>query len=439
MKMRCQNGGTHVGLAILAFAVFASALAGCAGPGPAPGVVAAKVASADATQPNEPGLAPSLTGEGQIAELVEGNTKFAFNLYHALFSNEANLFYSPYSLATALAMAYAGARGETEQQMAQALYFTLPQAQLHPACNALDQALTSTRTGGGEEAFRLHMANSLWGQQGYSFQDSFLDALAENYGTGLQTVDFGRPEEARQLINQWTSEQTEDRIRDFLPPGSLSAESALVLANTIYFDAAWMHPFVGAMTHDGAFTRRDGEQVTVPMMDQTADLGYAEGMDVQAIELPYAGGELAMVILLPELRAFDEFAQGLDPAELDSILGDIEPAVMRLTMPKFNVDASLEMKDALMELGMVDAFGDADFSGMDGTHELFINEVYHGARISVDEAGTEATGSTAVVMQRKGEPMAEREITINRPFLLLIRDLDTGAILFLGHVVNPTA
>jgi serpin B len=176
----------------------------------------------------------------------------------------------------------------------------LSQTQLHPAFKALDQAQVS-EAGGGEGASQLHMGNSLWGQQGSSFQDSFLDALAENYGAGLQTLDLERQEEARRLINRWARGQTEDRVRNLLPPGSVDAETALVLANAVYFSAAGHQPFAEGRTHDGAFTLPDSSQVTVPMMEKTAELGYAEGSGVQAIELPYAGGELVMVILLPEL------------------------------------------------------------------------------------------------------------------------------------------
>jgi serpin B len=336
-------------------------------------------------------------------------------------------------------MTYAGARGETDQQMAQALHFTLPQTQLHPAFKALDQALASGRRGGDDDGFQLHMANGLWGQQGSSFQDSFLDTLAENYGTGLRTVDFERAEEARRLINQWVGEQTEDGVRDLIPPGSVGAEAALVLANAVCFRATWMYPFFESRTHDGVFTLPDGGQVAVPMTDQTVELGYAEGAGLQAIELPYTGGEIAMVILLPELDTFTQFARSLDATGLDTILSDMQRVGMRLAVPRFRFDAALKMKDPLMELGIVEAFGTADFSGMDGTRELFIDEVYHRALISVDEAGTEAVGSTAVVMQRKGVLAVEHEVIVDRPFLFLIRDLNTGAILFLGHVVNPAA
>jgi serpin B len=378
-----------------------------------------------------------------MPELVEGNTEFALDLYHVLFSQEENIFYSPYSLSLALAMTYAGARGETEQQMAQALHYTLPQAQLHPAFNALDQVLTNRAEGEEAGTSQLHMANALWGQQGSSFLDTFLDTLAENYGSGLWATDFGQPEEARQQINRWTSEQTEHRIEDLLPPGAVGAETELVLTNAITFKAAWMHPFALDGTHAGAFTLLDGQQVTVQMMDQNAVLGYAERPGLQAIELPFAGdttpGALSMVILLPEAGTFKHAAQGLDAGELQAILSSLEPTGIRLSMPKFRFDAGVELKSALMELGMVDAFGDADFSGMDGTRELFIDEVYHKAFVSVDEAGIEAAASSAVAMLRKGESVVQQEVEIDQPFLFLVRDLESSTILFLGHVVNPTA
>ena len=391
---------------------------------------------AEVVQSDRPRLPAPSAEEAGVAELVAGDSAFALDLYRVLFAREENLFYSPHSLSVALAMTYAGARAETERQMAAALHYTLPQDQLHPAFNALDQALSSR--GEGEEAFRLYMANAIWGQQGYSFLKAFLDTLAENYGAGLRTVDFARSEEARRLINQWVGDQTERRIPDLLPPNSVDGETTLVLTNAVYFKAAWTHPFAEGRTQDGAFTLLDGGEVMVPMMEQAAELGYAERPGVQAVELPYAGGELSMVILLPEAGSFEAFARGLDAVELEAILGEMEPLGVRLGMPKFRFDTEVQLRDALMELGMVDAFGEADFSGMDGTKELFIDEVYHDAFVAVDEAGTEAAAATAVVVARKGLAV-EQEVRVDRPFLFLIRDLETGAILFLGHVVNPGA
>jgi serpin B len=187
------------------------------------------------------------------------------------------------------------------------------------------------------------------------------------------------------------------------------------------------------------FTLLDGTQVAAPMMNQLASLGFAQRLGAQAVELPYAGGELSMVVLVPDAGEFEAFAKGLDAETLDAILNALEPTGVRLSLPKFRFDAESKLKPALVELGMVDAFGDADFSGMDGTHELFIDEVYHEAFVDVDEAGTQATAASAVVMARKGGMQMEQEVKVNRPFLFLVRDIETGAILFLGHVMNPAA
>ena len=176
----------------------------------------------------------------------------------------------------------------------------------------------------------------------------------------------------------------------------------------------------------------------MPMMERVAPLGYAERPGVRAIELPYAGGKLSMAVLLPEAGTFEAFARELDAGQLDAILGDMKPLPVRLAMPRFRIGAGFRLKDALMELGMVDAFGEADFSGMDDTRELFIREVCHEAFVAVDEAGTEAAAASAAVMERKG-PRAEQEVSVDRPFLFLIRDVETGSVLFLGHVVNPAA
>jgi serpin B len=397
------------------------------------------VASANVAQSDKPRLpAPSLQ-DAQVPELVTGNTQFALDLYGELLEaqvEEANLLYSPHSLSMVLGMTYAGAQGKTERQMAQVLHYTLGQARLHGAFNALDGTLADRDTGDGETAVRLRIVNGIWGQEGHGFLDSFLDTLAQNYGAGLQLVDFSRSEEARGTINGWVSDQTAGRIAELLPSGAVDGETALVLTNAVAFKAAWQHGFAKESTHDGAFSLLDGGQVRVEMMEQLAPLGYAERPGVQAVELAYAGEELSMVVLLPEAGTFEEFARELDSAELDAILGNIEPEQLRLALPKFSFEADLGLKDPLKALGMVDAFGSADFSEIDGTRELFIDEVYHSAFIDVDETGTEAAAASAVVVDRKG-PAMEQEVRVDRPFLFLIRDIETGAVLFLGHVVNP--
>ena len=382
--------------------------------------------------------------EAELATLVGGNSAFAFDLYQALREEDDNLFYSPYSISLALAMTYAGARGETEQQMADTLHFILSQDRLHPAFNGLDIEL-SRRGEGAEgkdgEGFRLNIVNAIWGQEGYEFLSEFLDVLAENYGAGLRLLDFvNAPEASRVTINDWVSEQTESRIEDLIPQGLINALTRLVLTNAIYFNAAWLHPFEEERTHEGTFYLLDGAEVTVPMMTQTESFGYAEGEGYQAVELPYDGRELSMVILLPDAGQFEEFEDSLDAERVDAILKDLARRRVALTMPKFEFESGFSLKEALAAMGMPLAFfGDADFSGMTGNRDLFIADVIHKAFVSVDEAGTEAAAATAVVMMRAAMPEEPVEVTVDRPFMFMIRDNETGAILFVGRVVNPSA
>lgn len=382
-----------------------------------------------------------------MSTLVAGNTAFAFELYQALRTKEGNLFYSPYSISQALAMTYAGARGETAQQMANVLHFTLPSEKLHPAFNALDQELTSRNETPTEEeseeiAFQLRIANAIWGQAGYSFRPEFLDTLAENYGSGLQTLDFQRNAEAsRGQINNWVSDQTAGRITDLIPAGAVDQSTRMVLTNAIYFNAAWMHPFEAEATSDAPFNLLDGSQITVPMMMQRKEFRYTAGQGYQAVELPYEQG-VSMVILLPETGQFAPFETTLNATQLQAIVNDLNNRTVVLTMPKFEFDGtSFSLKETLTAMGMPGPFAqNADFSGMTDPSELFITALLHQASITVDEAGTEAAAATAAVigvtsaMPTEDEPVV---MTIDRPFIYLIRDMDTGAVLFVGRVVNP--
>jgi serpin B len=378
------------------------------------------------------------------ALLVEGNSAFAFELYQALREHEGNLFYSPYSISLALAMTYAGARGETAQQMAATLQFILEQERLHPAFNWLDAELVS-RGEGAEgkdgEGFRLNIVNAIWGQKDYEFLSDFLDVLAENYGAGLRILDFITETEASRLtINEWVSDQTEGRIEDLIPQGTIDALTRLVLTNAIYFNAAWEYPFDEDITADGPFYLLDGGQVIVPMMKQTESFGYTDGEGYQAVELQYDGGELSMVILLPETGNFQAFEEGLQAQKVDDIISDLQPTHINLTMPHFEFDSEFSLKDTLADMGMPVAFsGGADFSGMTGNPELFISDVIHKAFVAVDEAGTEAAAATAVIMRLTAVPEHPLEFTIDHPFIFLIRDIETGAILFVGRVLNPGA
>jgi len=382
--------------------------------------------------------------EADLATLVNGNSAFAFDLYQALREADGNLFYSPHSISLALAMTYAGARGETEQQMADTLHFSLPQDRLHPAFNSLDIELSQRGEGAqgkDGEGFRLNIVNSIWGQEGYKFQSEFLDLLAVNYGAGLRILDFeSAPEESRITINNWVSEQTEGRIEDLIPQGLIDVLTRLVLTNAIYFNAAWQYPFQGNMTEDGPFHLLNGVEVTVPMMRQTETFSYAEGDEYQAIELPYDGGELSMVLLLPRPGQFEAFEGSLDAQQVDGIIGRLGYRQVTLAMPKFEFESDFSLGETLAAMGMPDAFlwEVADFSGMTGNRDLFIGDVIHKAFVSVDEAGTEAAAATAIVMPTAMPPEEPVEVTVDRPFVFLIHDIETSAILFVGRILNPS-
>jgi len=378
-----------------------------------------------------------------LETLVSGNSAFAFDLYQELIKEGGNIFYSPYSISLALAMTYAGAEGETEQQMAEVLHFILEDKDLHAAFNKLALELAS-RGEGAEgkdgEGFRLNIVNAIWGQKDYKFLSEFLDILAENYDAGLRILDFiNEPEESRITINDWVSEQTEGRIEDLIPQGDIDTLTRLVLTNAIYFNAAWRYQFEEDDTYDDTFYLLDGSEITVPMMHQTEHLGYTEGDGYQVVELPYDTGELSMVIILPEEGNFEAFESSLDAGLVDEIIGDIENTSVILTMPKFEFKSEFSLKDALEAMGMPIAFSmAADFSGMTDEDSLFIRDVVHKAFVSVDEEGTEAAAASAVYVVVAGISPEQPEITVDHPFIFLIRGIQTNTILFIGRVVNPS-
>ncbi len=382
-------------------------------------------------------------GQTEISELVEGNRQFAFDLYQVLKEEEGNLFYSPHSISVALAMTYAGARGETAQQMADTLRFTLPQDDLHAAFNWLDLELKKRGEPLEDEEgdpLRLDIVNAIWGQKDYTFLDEFLDTLAVNYGAGLRVLDFIKEtEKSRVTINEWVEEQTEGRIEDLIPQGSIDASTRLVLTNAIYFKASWKHPFEDESTCDGKFRLVDGTDVTVPMMFRSEQYGYAKGDGYVAVELPYVGEETSMVVLMPDAGQFNDFEDSLTADRVAEMLGEIEYRQVALTMPKFEFDAEFNLTNTLKDLGMPIAFGGgADFSGMTGRPDLFISEVLHKAFVSVDEKGTEAAAATAVIMKESGSPEAV-ELRLDNPFIFMIRDIETDSVLFSGRMMNPAA
>lgn len=393
--------------------------------------IAPDVARAQSDRPRRAAEAPQADRQA----LTAGNTAFALDLYQALRATPGNLFLSPYSLSSALAMVYAGARGETERQMADVLHFDLPQERLHPAFNAVDQALTGGNN--DPEAFQLRIANSIWGQTGYPFRPEYLDVLAENYGAGLRLVDFaGASEPARQAINRWVAEQTADRIKDLMPPDSVTADTRLVLANAVYFKAKWAAPFQA--WGDGRFTLLDGTQVTVPWMSRHSPLRYLQGDGFEAVEITYQGDRARMVVIMPAPGQFASVEAGLGDAQVKPLLANLnglpETGAV-LGMPKFTFESRFSLAETLAAMGMPNAFsGAADFSGMDGSGGLSISHVEHKAFVAVNELGTEAAAATGVGMVTSA-PLVS--LNINRPFLFLIQDLSTGTVLFVGRVVDP--
>jgi serpin B len=400
----------------------------------------AQVVESDLPRNTSPSVNPR-----DMEALASGNQAFALDLYQTLLEEkDGNLFYSPYSISAALAMTYAGARNVTEKEMAEVMHFTLPQDRLHPAFNALDLLLTSREgdnTGEEDDGFRLNIANALWGQKDYEFLSEFLDVLAENYGAGLRVLDFSQdPEKARQIINDWVYEETEEKIEDLIPKGVIDPATRLVLTNAIYFNADWRYPFPKSDTHDGDFHLIDGTVVTVPLMSQTEGFRYVEGEDYQAIALPYVGGEMEMVLLLPSEGQFENFENSLNAEKVNEILNSMQTTEVWLTLPKFEFESDFSLSEVLIEMGMPSAFGigaGTDFSGMDGTLNLAISEVLHKAFVSVDEEGTEAAAATAVIIVEMAVVADAAEMRIDRPFIFMIRDKGTNALLFLGRVMNP--
>jgi len=377
----------------------------------------------------------------QIQALVENNNTFAFDLYRSLQAQDGNLIYSPYSISLALAMTYAGARGETESQMAQTLHF-LPQDGLHPAFNALDLQLAERgkAASDGETPLQLNIANAVWAEQTYPFLQSFLDTIALNYGAGTRLADFiNQHEVVRKEINDWVSDQTEEKIKDLIPEGVLDQDTRMALVNAIYFKADWLSPFEAESTRDASFHLLDGSEVTVPMMYNDTFIPYATGDGWQAIELAYQGETAAMDIIIPDQGRFEEIESSLDYESVSAILNSLQPASVSLGLPKFRYESEFGLADQLKTLGMNDAFDPdlANFTGMSERDDLYISAVIHKAFVAVDEKGTEAAAATAVIIDVTSAQISELTLTVDRPFIFLIRDIPTGQILFIGRVLNP--
>ena len=403
--------------------------------GPAP---SASIAKSSLQRVTSPDVAPD-----DLHALTDENNAFALDLYQSLRAEDGNLIYSPYSISLALAMTYAGARGMTENQMAETLHFS-PQNKLHSALNSLDLELSKRgqATSKDETPLQLDIANAVWAEQTFSFLKDYLDVIAQNYGAGIQLADFiHRHEAIREEINGWVNSQTNDKIQDLIPAGVLDPATKMVLVNAIYFKADWLHQFSPDATRDAPFHLLDGSDVQVKMMSQSMfGVRYAQGEGYQAIELLYQGETAAMDIIVPDKGNFSDFESTLNVQKLEEILSNMQPSGgMELGLPKFSFSADFDLKERLSAMGMSDAFDPAraDFSGMTGGRDLYIDTVLHKAFVAADEKGTEAAAATAVIVMPTSAMLPDVTLTIDRPFIFVIRDLPSGQILFIGRVLNP--
>jgi len=372
--------------------------------------------------------------------LVKGNTAFACDLYARLREKDGHLFVSPYSISTALAMTYSGARGQTAEQMAKVMHYTLPEERFHPAAGALVRDLTGADK---KRGYQLSVANSLWGQKNYGFLDEFLKLNRTCYGAGLQEVDFiNAREEARKAINTWVEKQTQDKIKELLKPSHLEPATRLVLTNAIYFKAEWDRKFFHEATSDAPFQVTAQRKVNVPTMHTMATYPHHDGGTFDMLELPYKNGDLSMLVLLPKkLDGLAELEKSLTADKLTEWQQKLRASKVQLSLPKFKMTSEFELHDQLQAMGMTLAFtGQADFSGMSaGSEPLFISAIVHKTFVDVNEEGTEAAGATAVVMKAgSAPPRNEVEFRADHPFVFLIRDNRSGSVLFLGRVVDPS-
>lgn len=386
-------------------------------------------------------LIPLMLNANNPQGVVEGNNRFAFKLFHQVQGGTTgNQFYSPFSISTALAMVYAGARNETALQMSQTLNFD-PSDKFHSDYKHLLGELHE----GTEGKIKLNIANGLWAQKDFKFFDAYFDLVKSNYNSELKNVDFtddSEREATRNEINAWVEKNTNNRIRNILSQRDLNALTRLVLVNAIYFYGDWATPFKKERTKTKDFTLIDGTKDTVPFMNQVGRYNYYEDSKIQAIEIPYNDNKASMVIFLPNTTdGIAEIGKALDYKYYQEIIGSLQSTDVRLSLPKFKMDFRFEMGNTLSQMGMPLAFsqGGADFSGMTGNRDLCISKVIHQAFIKVDEKGTEAAAATVVTMERTMAPqhVEPKIFNADHPFIFLIKDNITGGILFMGKIMKP--
>lgn len=381
--------------------------------------------------------AAEITVTDDAREVARVSNKFAFDLYGQLRQTEGNLFFSPASVSTALAMTYAGAGGQTKEQMAQVLHLDAADERVHQGFGELARILNSNG-----ERYQLRMANRLWGLEGYPFQPAFLKVTRDDYGAELAQIDYHKPDKTAQTINRWIAKQTEGKIGPMISPSMIDPLTRLVLTNAIYFKAAWQDEFWKSATEEAPFHVSADEEAKVSMMRQLEHFSYTETDDAQILELPYVGGDLAMVVLLPEQAdGLAHLEQTATAERLEQWIAEYESRRVEIFLPKFKITSQLPLTEPLKSLGMASAFDQdhADFSAMSSAEKIWLSSVLHAAFVDVDEEGTEAAAVTVAWAAAEAPAPDDTPVVFraDHPFLFLIRDLRTGAILFLGRLVNP--
>jgi serpin B len=405
-------------------------------PTTAAGLLCLLLAGILVAQPAFPQPLPKVSAEAKT--VAKDNNVFALNLYSQLGNADRNMIASPYSISTALAMTYAGARGKTADQMAQTLHFGLEPDRFH---SAFGELVSNLNAKGTKRPYELSVANALWGQKGVGFLPAFVQLAEYKYGAGLKELDFANnTEEARQTINGWVEKQTNDKIKELLKKDVLKPDTRLVLTNAIYFKSAWANPFAEKLTQLEDFTIAAGKKVQAPMMHKTETMPYFKGDGFALVKIPYQGNALSMIVLLPKSAdGLSAVEKSLTSTELAGWLAKMKLHRVDLKLPKFKITSEFRLEELLSKMGMPLAFTPAaDFSGMTTQEKLFIGAVIHKAFVDVHEKGTEAAAATAVIMAKGGPPSGpEATFYVDHPFTYLIYENNTGSILFMGRVNNP--
>jgi len=413
-------------ITMLVMIVSLSLAGGCASP------EKADPETREAIPPSTPATSHTLAE----ADLARQMNEFGADLYGQLKSQEGNLFFSPYSVASALSIAYVGAHGQTATEMAHALRLQELQ-NTHPAFSALNAALTSSTHG-----YQIQVANALWIQKGIHIRPQYLETTREHYGAGLKQTDFqASPAQARDDINLWVEENTNGRIEDLIPAGGVTSLTRLILTNAIYFKGTWAKTFPEKNTRPLPFHLANGEEIEAPLMYQSLESSYAKVKDLQILQLPYEGGQMSLILLLPErLDGLPDLENQLSSDNLSKWIEALERQEVRVYLPRFKMTTLFSLNQPLQEMGMAQAFqpGQADFSGINGKRDLLIDSVVHKAFVEVNEEGTEAAAATGVVMRTTSVRPAESPVfRADRPFLFFVRHEKTGLILFLGRLSDP--